>query len=154
MKTSSWPPPGPTRAPPSLSRNTGAGDPGASNPELHSAIVSDALFGDGTRRTAAAHATAHPDRTFLYEFSWQSDALEGRLGAAHTVELPFVFDNVRLPGLHGPQALLGTAPPPADLAERMHRTWIRFATTGDPGWPPHETGRPRAVHITDTWTWQ
>ncbi|MEU8710159.1 carboxylesterase family protein [Streptomyces sp. NPDC048565] len=128
--------------------------PGASNPELHSAIVSDALFGNGTRRAAGAHATAHPARTFLYEFGWRSDALEGRLGAAHTIELPFVFDNVQLPGLHGPQALLGTTPPPAGLAERMHRTWIRFATTGDPGWPPHETRRPHAAHITDTWTWQ
>ena len=128
--------------------------PGASNPELHSAIVSDALFGDGTRRTATAHAAAHPARTFLYEFGWRSDALEGRLGAAHTIELPFVFDNVRLAGLHGPQALLGTATPPADLAQRMHRTWIRFATTGDPGWPPHEPGHPHTMHIADTWTRQ
>lgn len=128
--------------------------PNASNPELHSAIVSDALFGDGTRRTAAAHAGSRQGKTYLYEFGWQSNALEGRLGAAHTVELPFVFDNVRLPSLHGPRALLGTAPPPPDLAQRMHRTWIRFATTGDPGWPSHKAEHPNTMHIADTWTWR
>ncbi|WP_371786062.1 carboxylesterase/lipase family protein [Streptosporangium subroseum] len=125
--------------------------PGASNPELHSAIVSDALFGNGTRRMATAHAASHSARTFLYEFAWQSNALEGRLGSAHTIELPFVFDNVQLPDLHGPRALLGTATPPTGLARRMHQTWIRFAATGNPGWAPCEPTRLRTMHIADTW---
>lgn len=125
--------------------------PGASDAELHSALVSDALFGNGTRRTATAHASANSGRTYLYEFGWRSSALDGRLGAAHTIELPFVFDNVALPALHGPQALLGTATPPAGLAERMHRTWIRFATTGDPGWAPHVPAHPHTMYIDDTW---
>lgn len=77
--------------------------PGASAPELHSAVVGDALFADGTRRTAAAHARAHTGRTYLYEFGRRSDALDGRLGAAHTVGPPFVFDTVSLPALHGPR---------------------------------------------------
>ncbi|MEU9190981.1 carboxylesterase family protein [Streptomyces sp. NPDC048484] len=128
-----------------------AGRPGAANSALLSAIVGDALFGNGTCRTATAHATYRSARTFRYEFAWQSNALGGKLGAAHTVELPFVFDNVQLPGLHGPQALLGTAAPPADLARRMHETWIRFATTGNPGWAPYEPAHRRSMRIADTW---
>lgn len=126
--------------------------PGATTSALHSEIVSDALFGNGTRRLAAAHATAHSGATFLYEFGWRSDAVEGRLGAAHTMELPFVFDNAELGGLHGSQALLGTTAAPAELARRMHRTWISFATTGDAGWDPCAPGHFPTMHIADRWS--
>ena len=34
---------------------------------------------------------------YMYLFAWQSPALSGRLRAAHTVEIPFVFDNTRIP---------------------------------------------------------
>ncbi|MFD0361379.1 carboxylesterase/lipase family protein [Nocardia sp. GCM10030253] len=125
--------------------------PGASNTELHSAIVSDALFGNGTRSMAAAHATTPGARTFLYEFTWRSNALDGRLGATHVIELPFVFDRVQLPSLHGPQALLGSAEPPTDLARRMHQAWVSFATTGDPGWAPHSPAHRDTMHIGETW---
>jgi para-nitrobenzyl esterase len=124
---------------------------GAANTELHSAIVSDALFGNGTRRMATAQATTRGARTFLYEFTWRSNALDGRLGATHVIELPFVFDRVQLPELHGPQALLGTAEPPTDLAHRMHHAWVRFATTGDPGWTPHNPAHRHTMHIGETW---
>lgn len=79
--------------------------------------------------------------TFAYEFSWRSDALDGSLGACHTIELPFVFETAGLPALHGPTALLGTGPPPTGLATRVHAAWARFAATGDPGWSPVGPGR-------------
>jgi para-nitrobenzyl esterase len=50
------------------------------------------------------------------------------------MELPFVFDCLDLPAA---RPLLGPAPPPARLATRMHAAWVRFATTGDPGWNRH-----------------
>ncbi|WP_315860883.1 carboxylesterase family protein [Amycolatopsis sp. EV170708-02-1] len=125
--------------------------PDAAGPELLSAIVSDALFGNGTRRMAAAHATASAARTFLYEFTWRSSALDGTLGAAHTMELPFVFDRVGLPELHGQRALLGTDEPPADLARRMRQAWVRFATTGDPGWARHTVDHRATMHIGGRW---
>ncbi|MFB9428577.1 carboxylesterase/lipase family protein [Streptoalloteichus tenebrarius] len=104
--------------------------PGASAGELRSAIMGDALFTVGTRRMAEAHGRAH-----VYEFTWRSSAVDGQLGAAHAVELPFVFDRLGLPALRGPGALLGPAEPPASLAREMHAAWISFARTGDPGWP-------------------
>ncbi|MEV5330002.1 carboxylesterase family protein [Nonomuraea sp. NPDC052634] len=129
-----------------------ASRPGASHAELRSAIMGDALFGAGSRALASAHA-AHPGSgTYVYEFTWRSPALGGRLGAAHTVELPFVFDLAHRPELHGPDALLGPGEAPADLATRVHETWIRFARTGKPGWDSYDTGRRATMRIGTAWT--
>ncbi|GAA2432779.1 carboxylesterase/lipase family protein [Streptomyces glaucus] len=126
--------------------------PEASYGALRSAIMTDALFGAGSRALAAAHA-AHPgSTTFAYEFAWRSPALGGELGAAHAVELPFVFDLTHLPRLLGPTALLGPGEPPVDLAARVHETWIRFATTGDPGWDPYDTERRATMRIDAEWS--
>ncbi|WP_442875566.1 carboxylesterase/lipase family protein [Amycolatopsis sp. NBC_00348] len=110
--------------------------PHATPGELRSAIMGDALFATGSRRLAEAHGNA-----YTYEFAWRSSAVDGQLGAAHTMELPFVFDNLRLPALRGPRGLLGTGGPPAELATRMHTAWVDFACTGDPGWARSETRR-------------
>jgi para-nitrobenzyl esterase len=67
------------------------------------------------------------------------------------LELPFVFDVLHLPALRGPRSLLGTASPPADLARRLHSAWVRFATTGDPGWAPQRPGRRFVQRIGTNW---
>ncbi|MGW6834916.1 carboxylesterase/lipase family protein [Streptomyces sp. NPDC054949] len=121
--------------------------PAASAADLRTAILGDGLFTDGTRQMAAAHASATTGRTYLYEFAWRSDAIDGQLGACHVMELPFVFDRLSLPSLHGPRGLLGNAEPPAPLATLMHHSWIRFAETGDPGWPVHEPTGPHIQHL-------
>lgn len=73
-----------------------------------------------------------------YSFEWPSPQAGGRLGAAHAVELPFVFDNLATAqGLE----FTGPSPPPA-LARAMHQGWTRFAETGDPGWPPFTEQEP------------
>ncbi|USX53481.1 carboxylesterase family protein [Lentzea sp. HUAS12] len=87
------------------------------------------LFGDGTERMIEAHGRAH-----VYSFGHRSTALDGRLGAAHTVELPFVFDVAGDPALHGETGLLGPGEVPEQLAADVHGAWISFARTGDPGW--------------------
>lgn len=111
--------------------------PSADAARLCVVILGDGLFGSGTRELATAHAMSTPDRTYCYEFAWRSDALDGQLGASHVMELPFVFDQLSLPALRGPKALLGEGEAPAELASWMHRAWIRFAETGNPGWRHH-----------------
>ncbi|MER6666394.1 carboxylesterase family protein [Amycolatopsis japonica] len=93
------------------------------------------LFGVGTERLARAHARISGGHTHRYSFGHRSTALNGRLGAAHTVELPFVFDVAGEPWLHGEAGLLGPDPAPEGVAARMHGAWVAFARTGDPGWP-------------------
>jgi para-nitrobenzyl esterase len=112
--------------------------PGASPGELRSALLGEALFGAGATRLVEAHAQVSGGRTHVYRFGYRSTALDGKLGATHTVELPFVFDLADEPWLHGPTGLLGPDKAPADLANRMHGAWVAFARNGDPGWAAYD----------------
>jgi len=96
--------------------------PRASTVELFAAILGDPMF----RLPVYELAESRVDRTFVYEFGWPSP-LPG-VGAAHALEVGFVFDTL------GDGTLEGDAPP-QKLADRMHAAWVEFATTGDPGWP-------------------
>ncbi|MFG2647951.1 carboxylesterase/lipase family protein [Streptomyces sp. NPDC048436] len=128
-----------------------ASQPGSTPGQLRSAVMGDALFGAGSWAMAGAHATRSSGATYSYLFDWRSDALDGGLGAAHTVELPFVFAADPAP-LIGPDSLLGPEKPPADLASRTHAAWARFAHTGDPGWAPYDTRRRATQVIGRDWS--
>ena len=73
----------------------------------------------------------------MYEFAWQPPTFEGRLGACHALEFPFVFDNLDKAGY---QVLMGTNPP-QQVANAMHAAWVAFATSGNPGWPQYDLNR-------------
>jgi para-nitrobenzyl esterase len=134
--------------PESLVATYRASRPGASPGELFSAIMTDWMFHIPTVRLAEAHAPSLGG-TYLYEFAWPSPAFGGMLGACHGLELGFVFDTLDTPGLIGPQGLVGEDPP-VELARRVHQTWITFAATGDPGWPPFSTQQRQVMRINTT----
>ncbi len=114
-----------------------ANRPEASAGDVLCALVTDRFFRNPTLAAAEARlAASGPARTYLYEFAWQSPVMG--VGAAHAVEIPFVFDTLASPDAH---AVVGNEPP-ADLAAEMHGAWIRFATTGDPGWPAFDASYP------------
>jgi len=92
------------------------------------------------RWPARRFAEEHRGRTHMYEFEWRSP-LFGGLGAAHAMELPFVFDT--LASVTGPEGLCGEAPP-QELADRVHRIWVDFARDGSLPWPEF-TREHRAV---------
>ncbi|RSM78873.1 carboxylesterase [Amycolatopsis sp. WAC 01375] len=121
------------------------GDP---EPATEADVLGEALFGAGTARMAQAHAQISGGRTHVYSFGYRSTALNGRLGAAHTVELPFVFDIADKPWLHGDTGLLGPDPAPDGLAARIHGTWVAFAGTGDPGWAAYDPQRRFSQYLT------
>jgi para-nitrobenzyl esterase len=105
-------------------------------------ITTDA-FTAGSRRLAASHLARSSGSTYSYEFRWSSPAYEGRLGACHCVELPFVFDVVAMPELCADHGLLGPSEPAFALARQVHGHWVRFVERGDPGWDDgtrHEFG--------------
>ncbi len=109
--------------------------PGATAGEILGALLTDKLLRVPMSKVADAryHARA---QTHVYEFAWKSPVEE--LGAAHAVELPFVFDNIALPDSVG---LVGNSAPHS-LASAMHEAWVCFATMGDPGWPAWDFSRP------------
>ena len=117
-----------------------AADYAAAHPELAPAdllgqIVTDEIF----RIPAVEASEARPANTWLYDFR-----RPGPSGTAvHCTELPFVFDCLdaeKVEAACGPN-------PPASLARAMHADWVRFITTGAPGWTPlAEGGFPTRVY--------
>ena len=93
-----------------------AAHPRASAGDLFSAIQTDWYWRIPAVRLADAHATTARASTYMYEFAWRSPQSGGRLGAAHGVEIPFVFDTLGL----GTEPLLGRDPPQS-LATRCTR---------------------------------
>ena len=62
--------------------------------ELLAAIATDWFYRIPAIRMAEAHAQQDAGATYIYEFAWQSPTFDGRIGACHAMELPFVFDNL------------------------------------------------------------
>lgn len=60
--------------------------------------------------------------TYRYEFGWRSPLYEGRMGAAHAMEIPFVLGNA---STERAQDFIGGLAPQV-LADDMHSRWIRF----------------------------
>jgi para-nitrobenzyl esterase len=114
-----------------------ASRPGARPGDVVCALVTDRFFRNPMFAAVEARAAAGgPAPTFVYEFAWRSPVQD--LGAAHALEIPFVFDNVTTP-----EAQVAIGPDPRqDLATEMHAVWIRFAATGDPGWQPFDASYP------------
>ncbi|MFG2983549.1 carboxylesterase/lipase family protein [Streptomyces sp. NPDC048258] len=117
--------------------------PGARPADVLMDLITDELFRVPAVRLAEARAAL--DRpVWAYQFDLPTPAYEGRLGAAHCLELPFVFDNFDQ-WSHAP-FLAGLTPAVRDgLAYAMHRAWIAFVRTGDPNhpdlprWQPYDT---------------
>lgn len=121
------------RIPGRVARLYRAARPGAKPGEILGEMATDLLVRGPLNRLA----DSRPDRTFLYEFAWRSPVLG--LGACHALEIGFVFDNlIHGEGLTGPDA-------PQPLADAMHRAWVAFASSGDPGWSAWDTRRPVRV---------
>ncbi|GAB3575883.1 carboxylesterase family protein [Amycolatopsis endophytica] len=110
-----------------------AAHPGISDTDLHVLIMSDRTF----RMPSLWSARNHPGRSWCYELTWPTPALGGVLRACHGLDLPLTFGN-----FSGPFArmLLGSPVPPEaeTLSREIRRSWVSFATTGDPGWPEYE----------------
>ncbi|MEV8531411.1 carboxylesterase family protein [Streptomyces sp. NPDC051211] len=104
--------------------------PGARPADVLMDIISDDLF----RMPALALAERRAVRgrpVWAYQFDLPTPAHNGRLGAAHCLELPFTFDNFdkwsRAPFLTGLDPRIRDG-----LAATVHASWISFIRTGDP----------------------
>jgi para-nitrobenzyl esterase len=109
--------------------------PGATPGDIMAALVTDKFFRLPTLAVAEAR-TSGAAPTYVYEFAWQSPV--GDLGACHSLEIPFVFDNLSASGA----ALVIGEDRPQHLASQMHTAWIRFARDGDPGWRAFDKDYP------------
>ncbi len=110
--------------------------PGASTQQIWSALATDAAFRiPAVRLAEAQHAHG---AAWMYRFTWETPVFGGVLRSTHALEIPFVFDTLHEPGA---DRFTGDGPERAAIADAMHRAWIAFARTGDPGWPAYEAPR-------------
>jgi para-nitrobenzyl esterase len=108
------------------------------------------LIGDlAFRMPATRIAELQPAPSYLYRFDWTSPAMNGALGAAHAMELPFMWNKLELPAS---QILIGGDTAGAQpLATAMHDTWAAFVKTGDPNgaglptWPAYDVQRQTMI---------
>ena len=118
-------------------------NPHASPGELYSLI--------GTARTYWLDSLLQIERKsglggapiFAYRLTWRTPARRGELYSPHTLDLPFMFDNVDKPDHVAGRPSAQTAA----LAEAMSESWLAFARTGDPNnshvpaWAPYSLER-------------
>ncbi len=90
-------------------------------------IQTDALYRMRGIKAAEIHSRTASANTFMYQFNWESPVAEGELGAIHGLEIPFVFNNLKL----CPE-LTGNADAAQPLASAMSDAWVSFAKTGKP----------------------
>ena len=84
--------------------------------ELFTALQSDFIFRMPANKVLESQKAAG-GKAWAYSFAWKSDAANGRLGAAHSVDLPFVFKT-----LHKDSSRVKNSVginPPDSLAEAM-----------------------------------
>jgi para-nitrobenzyl esterase len=102
--------------------------PGLDQAQLGMAMSGDVAF----RMPAIRMAEALSGRgvpVWMYLATVTSPDLDGRLGAPHAIELPFVFDH--LDAARAPE-FVGSDPRNASLADTVQRLWVGFATSGVP----------------------
>jgi para-nitrobenzyl esterase len=84
---------------------------------------------------------------YKYYFQWYSPVREGKLRSYHTLDIPFVFQNVDIA-----ESMAGKGPERYPLADKMSAAYAAFARTGNPNtkslpkWGPFTTDQ-RATMI-------
>jgi para-nitrobenzyl esterase len=118
----------------------------AAHPDADPALLHEIVNGDWLMRMPSLHLAEAQDagggRAWTYELCWGP----GPKGASHSLDVLLVFGTIDVDALRsefGP----GAADEAVHLSQVMRADWIRFATTGEPGWPRYRpTGRSTRVY--------
>lgn len=122
---------------------TEAGRP-ADEVDVYLAALTDAVM-FSTHSLRLQHQVAQNPRTFAFLFSWPAPMHGGILGAFHGVPTPMLFGRVEDPAW---SVVIGDEPP-FELGGAYFDAFVRFAVTGDPGWPAYDA-ETRSTMVFDT----
>lgn len=120
----------------------GASNPAASPTELFFIMTSWRSYTKNATIMAEKRAELNGanNPTWMYLVSWRSPAEGGRRFSQHTLDLPFMFDNVdKAENLTGPPSSETQA-----MTDAMANAWLAFARTGNPNhagiphWPTYD----------------
>ena len=123
--------------------------PGKSPSEIYFLASTDRGMRINAIRLAERKYAQGKAPVYMYMFAWRSPALGGKMGAPHTVEIPFVFDNTDIP-----KVMTSGGPEVKALAAKTSEAWIQFARSGNPNhkglpnWPAYTTAE-RATMVFD-----
>jgi para-nitrobenzyl esterase len=118
--------------------------PKASPSELFFSITSTRGFRTRAWAQAERKAALGAAPAYLYQLDWETPVDGGKWKSPHALEIGFVFDNVAKS-----ESMSGVGREQQKLADAMSSAWLRFARTGNPGWPAYEPKR-RATMVFDT----
>ncbi|MGH8205856.1 MAG: carboxylesterase/lipase family protein [Steroidobacteraceae bacterium] len=125
------------------------GYPNETNVRLYHIMGSDNWMTANVAMVAERKQALRAAPAYVYHFEWLTPVDCGRLGSPHTLEIPFVFDNLDVPTV---DIVTGSGEERYALADRMSRAWTTFARTGNPNvtglphWPAYTAGN-RAVMV-------
>jgi len=114
--------------------------PDATPWDLWILIATDHPRGTYARETARRKAAQSAAPAYLYRFDWETPEGGGHMRSPHTIEIPFVFNNIRIAG-----SLISKMPEAQELATKVSASWVAFARTGNPNvsglpkWPAYST---------------
>jgi para-nitrobenzyl esterase len=127
--------------------------PGISNVDIHLILASDNSVRNAILTVAERKAEAKQAPVYMYYFTWRSPVHDGKLKAYHTLDIPFVFENVDLA-----TAMTGGRQDRYALQDRMSAAWTTFARTGNPNvkgllpeWPAFDTTQRATMILGSDW---
>jgi para-nitrobenzyl esterase len=127
------------------------GSPSASASEIFFKITSARGYWRDSILQTEAKARQGGAPVYSYRLMWRTPVEGGRRITPHSLDLPFMFDNVRkAPDMVGPPTAETEA-----MANMMSETWLAFARSGNPNnravpaWKPYDL-QARTVMLFDT----
>jgi para-nitrobenzyl esterase len=117
--------------------------PGANPAERLITATTASNFGVRSILLAERKAARGKAPVWMYEFAWETPAFDGRLKSCHSVEVPFVFDTLKVIGERHQK------PGAQALADRVSRTWAGFARTGTIDWPAYTVDKRTTMVFND-----
>ena len=123
--------------------------PNISDIDVAIEVASDMFAWKNALAQAERKAALRKAPVYMYYFTWKSPVREGKLKAFHTLEIPFVFDNV-----DAAKSMTGSGEDRHVLEDKMSSAWAAFARTGNPNhkalphWPAYDADQ-RATMLFD-----
>jgi para-nitrobenzyl esterase len=105
-------------------------------------IATDHPRGAHSRELAKRKAAQARAPVYLYRFDWETPEGGGHMRSPHTIEIPFVFNNIAIAG-----PLISKLPEANALAAKVSASWVAFARTGNPNvrqlpnWPVYSAAK-------------
>ena len=124
--------------------------PGRDNTYLLQMLLSDWTFGDPVLTQADRKAAQGGAPVYVYYFAKHTPVRGGKLRAPHTLDVPYVFDNLT----YGAPIVGPKTPAQQAFADKVSGAWVAFARTGSPAvpggpaWKPYDE-RARSTMVID-----